>query len=165
MTEITPTPVNDAGSAQNSGRGSGCGRGRMRGGRSVRAHGRGAGRHNQSKYRNTKVFKGSTNDMKDNVFQCYGKLADTQQFTKTVDPLAGYIDKNMDYLKDVASFYRKHQLITIRDPVNLTDEDKKSDTKKLIWKTHVQIYVWRVGTQEKTDKASSPSFGSSVAPP
>ena len=74
-----------------------------------------------------KVFKGSTDDMKDNIFQCYSKSLDKQQFTKKVDVLAGYIDKNMVYPKDVSSVCKKHELSTIRESVDLTDNIVKSD--------------------------------------
>ena len=104
-----------------------------------------------------KVFKGRTDDMKDNIFQCYNESPDKQPFTKTVDALVGYIGKSMDYPKDVASLCRKHKLSTIRESIYLADEEKKSDTKNLIWKTHVQMYVWRVEAQEKKSRASSPS--------
>ena len=70
--------------------------------------------------------------MKDNVFQCYGELPDKQKNTKTVDALAGYINKNMEYPKDAASLCKKYQLSIIKEPVNLTDKEKKSETKKLI---------------------------------
>jgi len=54
-----------------------------------------------------------------------------ENFNKTVDVLPGYIDKNIDYPKDVASLCKKHELRTIRKPVNLTDKEKKIDTKKI----------------------------------
>ena len=78
MSKTTPKPANDAGSAREDIRGSGCGRVRTRGVRDDRGHGRGVSRHNQNTYRTTKFFKGNTNDMKDSFFQCYGKSPDKQ---------------------------------------------------------------------------------------
>ena len=137
MSKATPTPVNNAQSAREVGRETGHGRSRARDGRDGCGRGRGAGRHNKTKYRNTKVFKGNTDDIKYNVFQCYGESPDKQQFNKTVDALAGYIDKNMDYLKDVASLYKKQKLSMIREPVDLTDEEKKSGTNN-----STDFYSW-----------------------
>ena len=71
MSKTLPNPVNDTGSVYKGFSTSGCGRGRTRGGRDDRSSGGGSGRHHQNKYRNTKVFKGSTNGMNDNNFQCY----------------------------------------------------------------------------------------------
>jgi len=55
----------------------------------------------------------------------------------------------MEFFKDVASLCKKYKLDVILEPKNLTDKEKKSDTKKLIWKTHVQLYVRRTEVQEK----------------
>ena len=49
-----------------------------------------------------------------------------------------YIKKNVDFPKDVASLCKKYTLDIILEYKDLTDEKNKSDTKKLIWKTHVQ---------------------------
>ena len=54
-----------------------------------------------------------------------------EKINKTVDALPGYIDKRIDYPKDVASLCKKHELRTMREPVSLTDKKKKSDTKKI----------------------------------
>ena len=149
MIETPQTPVNDTGSVREGVRASGCGRNRTRGRRDICGCDRGACRHHQNEYWNTNVFKGNTDDMKDNVFQCYRKSPDKQQFTKTVEAFTGYIDRNMDYPEDVASLWKKHNLSAIKEPVDLTEEQKKIDTKRLIWETHVKAYVWRVEVQEK----------------
>ena len=86
--------------------------------------------------------------MKDNVFQCYSESSSKQQFTKTMEVLEGYIKKNMNFPKDIASLCKKYTLDGILDPKDLTDEEKKSDAKKLICKTHVQLYVRRTEVQE-----------------
>ena len=87
--------------------------------------------------------------MKGNVFQCFGESPDQQQFTKTIEALAGHISTTMDFPKDVASICKKIKLDIIQEPFDLTEEEEKSATKKLIWKTKVQTYVRRVETQEK----------------
>ena len=126
-----------------SGRGSGRGRGRDgRGGRG----GRGTRRLNN---RNRVVFKGSIDGMKGNVFQCFGESPDKQQYTKTVEALSGYISTTMDFPKDVASICKKTSLEPVEEPADLSEKEKKSETKKLIWKTKVQTYVRRVEAQER----------------
>ena len=87
--------------------------------------------------------------MKENVFQCYGEFPNKQQFTKTIEALAGYTSTTMDFPKDVASICKKMELDTVQEPVDLTEEEAKSATKKLIWKTKVQTYVRRTEAQEK----------------
>ena len=60
--------------------------------------------------------------MKGNVFQCYGESPDKQQFTKTIEALEGYINKNMDFHKDVASICKKMELTDIREPGDHTEQ-------------------------------------------
>ena len=55
-----------------------------------------------------------------------------------MEVLVGYIKKNTDSPKDIASLCKKYELKIILEPKDVTSEEKKSDTKKLIWKTHVQ---------------------------
>ena len=107
------------------------GRGSGRGGR----RGRG-GRYSRNSHIRAK-FKGNTEAMNGNVFQCYGESPDKQQFTKTLEALAGHINKTMDFPKDLASICKKMQLDTVVEPVDLSEEEAKSATKRLIWKTKV----------------------------
>ena len=65
-----------------------------------------------------------------------------------MDALVGYINKNMDYPIDASYLCKNYELIRIKEPVDLNGVEKKSDTKKLIRKTHIQMYVWRVDTKE-----------------
>ena len=66
-----------------------------------------------------------------------------------IKTLAGYINKTVDFPKDVASICKKLEIHEIEEPVNLTTTKKVSDTKKLIRKTKVQTYVRRIEEQEK----------------
>ena len=128
-----------------SGRGSGRGRGRGRDG----SGGRGERCTRRLNNRNRVVFKGSIDGMKGNVFQCFGESPDKQQYTKTVEALSGYISTTMDFPKDVASICKKTSLEPVEEPADLSEKEKKSETKKLIWKTKVQTYVRRVEAQER----------------
>ena len=87
--------------------------------------------------------------MNNHVFQCHGESPDKQQFTKTIEALSGYINKTMDFPKDVASICKNFTTDMIEEPKDLTVAEKESDTKKLIWKTKVQTYVRRIEAQEK----------------
>ena len=132
-----PGRGNEPGRARGRGRGRGGPRGR--GGRSSR----------NSHTRIKTIFNGNTEAMNGNVFQCYGESPDKQQFTKTIEALAGYINTTMDFPKDVASICKKMQLDTVLEPVDLNEEEAKSATKRLIWKTKVQTFVRRTDAQEK----------------
>ena len=87
--------------------------------------------------------------MNGNVFQCYGESPDKQQFIKKIEALAGYISTTMDFPKDVSSICKKIQLDTVLEPDDLSEEEAKSATKILIWKTNVQTFVRRTEAQEK----------------
>ena len=126
MSEEPSPDVSGAESGRGSGRGSGQGRGRGRG-----RYGRGGRGGRGNNKRNTIKFKGNTDAMKDNVFQCFGESPDRQQYTKTVEALTGYISTTMDFPKDVASICKKGTLEVIPEPVDLSEEEKKSETKKL----------------------------------
>ena len=94
--------------------------------------------------------------MKSNVFQCFGESPDQQQFTKTIEALAGHISTTMDFPKDVASICKKIMLDIIQEPFDLTqEEEEKSVTKKLIWKTKVQTYVRKVEPKRRTHRIST----------
>ena len=96
-----------------------------------------------------KYFKGKTPEMNGHVFEGYGESVEKQQYTKTVNALAELISKTMGYPKDIVSICKRFKLNDVKEPEDLTSEEEKSDTKKLIWKTNVQTYVKRVETQEK----------------
>ena len=82
--------------------------------------------------------------MKDNILQCHGKSPDKQQFVKTMKVLAGFIKKNTDFPKDALSLYKKYELDIILEPRNLTDEEIRNNTNKLIWKAYIQLYIRRI---------------------
>jgi hypothetical protein len=86
--------------------------------------------------------------MNGHVFQCNYESNDKQQFSKTIEALAEYIAKNIKYAKDVASLCKTGKLIPIKEPADLSVEDKKSETKVLIWKSTVQSYVTRCEMQD-----------------
>jgi fructose-bisphosphate aldolase class 1 len=97
------------------------------------------------------VFKGNTDDINGHVFQCHIEASDKQQFSKTVEALAEYIAKNIKYAKDVASLCKTGKLAPITEPAaDLSEKEKKSETKKMIWKAMVESFVQRMETRESS---------------
>ena len=60
--------------------------------------------------------------MNGHVFEGYGETIEKQQYSKTVDALAGYITKNMNYPKDLASICKSYSLTKIKEPTDLTEK-------------------------------------------
>jgi hypothetical protein len=126
-----------------AGRGGG-GRGRGHGGR-----GRGRGDRNRNNrsgapVRSTAVaaFKGNTDGLKGNVFQCHGENADKGQFLKTVGVLEEHINKTFTYPQDLASVCKSLKIEPLVQPPNLSKEDYEQDMgKKLMWETSMKTYT------------------------
>ena len=87
--------------------------------------------------------------MNGHVFQCHNEAANASQFLKTIEALSEYINKNLNFLKDLASHCEDHNVPEIEEPKDLTSEEEKSKTKSLIWETKVKAYVKRCDKQEK----------------
>jgi len=94
------------------------------------------------------LSKGKTLGIYGHVFQCHNEVASNGQFLKTVEALEEYISKTLDYAKDLKSLCKSYEISTIDVPLDMTIEDQKSETKKLVWKTKVQTYMKRVKTRE-----------------
>ena len=154
---MSDSPVDPGASTINSPGAGGRGRGGRRGG--GRGDGRGGGRGGRdrgggrathpNRPKTPKIFRGSTDGMQGNVFQGYDESPDKQQFTKTLEALSTYMSTHMDFPKDVASICKRMKRDIIQEPSDLTEEELKSATKKLIWKTRVQSFVRRIEAQEK----------------
>ena len=86
--------------------------------------------------------------MNGHVFQCHNEVASSSQFQKTVEALEEYVNKTLEYAKDLKSLCKTYEVRTIAVPTDLTTEDQESKTKKLIWKTEVQTHIKRVDMQE-----------------
>ena len=76
--------------------------------------------------------------MNGHVFQCHNEVASSSQFQKTVEALEEYVNKTLDYAKDLKSLCKTYEVCKIDEPTDLTTEDQTSETKKLIWKTKIQ---------------------------
>jgi len=105
-------------------------------------------RHQQTR-KQTSTFKGNTDDMNGHVFQCKKESQDKQEYLKTVEALGEYISKTLDYPRDMAGLCKSYTIPVLIEPQDLTEEEMKSETKKLIWKTKVTNFVKREEIQEK----------------
>jgi len=97
----------------------------------------------------TSSFKGNTDDMNGHVFQCKKESQDKQEYLKTVEALGEYISKTLDYPRDMAGLCKSYTIPVLIEPQDLTEEETKSETKKLIWKTKVTNFVKQEEIQEK----------------
>jgi len=87
--------------------------------------------------------------MNGHVFQCKKESQDKQEYLKTVEALGEYISKTLDYPRDMAGLCKSYTIPVLIEPQDLTEEEMKSETKKLIWKTKVTNFVKREEIQEK----------------
>lgn len=126
-----------------SGRTGGRGRGPGRG------PGRGRGGQPRHPTRKTTVFKGNTDAMNGHVFQCQKETQDKSAYLKTVEALGEYISKTLDYPRDITGLCKNFTVPVLTEPADLSEDERKSETKKLIWKTQVINFVKRQETQEK----------------
>ena len=83
------------------------------------------------------------------VFQCHNKTPGTQQFMKTVEALLEYINKTLNYTKDLAQLCKDYKVPIIAQPADLMDEEQKSKTSAVIWETKVKASVKTLDEQEK----------------
>ena len=136
----TENPTNDNPDPRN---------GKRNGPNKVRA-GRGYRKGNNNVRRNHgPVFKGETSEMNGNVFQCYGETTNKQQFIKIMEMLEYYIRTTMIFSKDIRPICITYEVPTIEEHKDLTDIEKASAVKKLLWETKVKTHFKHITEQEK----------------
>ena len=115
-----------------------------RGGRTGRGRGRNAGRgHARPSNRTSGTgFKGDTELMNGNVFECFEEQRDRRQFVKTKDALEAYLTKITKHPEDFASLFdddmAEPELIM---PVELGDD--ASTIERAIWDQELKEFVKR----------------------
>jgi hypothetical protein len=87
--------------------------------------------------------------MNGHVFQCQKETQDKSAYLKTVEALGEYISKTLDYPRDITGLCKNFTVPVLTEPADLSEDERKSETKKLIWKTQVINFVKRQETQEK----------------
>ena len=123
--------------ATSTGRGNGGGRGRGRNRFRGRGQGQGAVRATRSK------FRGDTEEMNGNVFECFDEQADRRQYAKTMEALEGYAKKHLRFPDDLSSIFAD----TMSTPTLLEPNDPitpATRTSEMIWAEEVKEYVKRV---------------------
>jgi hypothetical protein len=86
-TVSTGVSSNQSGRFQGRGRHQGCG---------------GGTRQRSTDSVDTARFKGATDSMNGNDFECYNEQSDRRQYAKSIEALEGYVKKNLDFSEDVA---------------------------------------------------------------
>jgi hypothetical protein len=160
ITAGTSQQVSTAGTS-NTESSEGRGRSRYYRGRGGRGRGRGQGGrgHSRTGERSTRSttttsFKGNTDGMKGNVFQCHGETTDKQQYTRTVGVLGEHINKTFTYPQDVASVCKSFKLEEVKQPDNIDKDVYDKDIgKRLIWEMSMKAYVKRLEMAESNARA------------
>ena len=100
-------------------------------------------------------FKGNTDGMKGNVFQCHGETTDKQQFIKTVGVLEEHINKTFTNPETIAPMCKTFVIPTIKRPKNLTKTEYEDDmVKREIWKNEIKTYMKKLETLEGNKRAA-----------
>ena len=136
---MSATPDATTSGSLASGHGSTGGRGR----RDIRPHGSRGGRaRTQATSNNRGIFKGSTEGMNGNVFECYEEQSDRRQYAKTLEVLDGYVRKTLKYSEDLAPLFADTMAVPMVDMPDDLDDDAGL-TMKMIFAEEVKTYVKR----------------------
>ena len=127
---ITGATASEAGGRTGGRQGRGDRGGRGRGGA------RSGGRSTTSRTTRA-VFKGATEEMQGNVFECYDEQVDRRQYVKTMEALEIYTKKNLKFYEDVKPLFA----VTMTAPNIPLPEEPGTETtemEKIIWKERVK---------------------------
>jgi hypothetical protein len=144
MSTTDPAPATASTSAAPaSGRGGGRG-GNRRGNRAGRGH-TGQPATGSTTAARKFTFKGDTEELNGNVFECYEEQNDRRQYAKSLQALEAYSRKSMDGAADLSSLFEDTPTKpTLVEPENLSVTDSASEVKKLIFKEKVRRFVQRI---------------------
>lgn len=122
-----------------TGRGSQGGRGR--GGGRNGGHGQQGGRGGTHRPPRI-IFKGDTEGMNGNVFQCFEEQTDCRQFAKTWEALGAYVAKSIKQNDDLAPLFEEDMRTPVLDkPEKIADNADEVD--KAIWQLELNDFVKR----------------------
>ena len=71
-------------------------------------------------------FKGNTEEMNGNVFECYEEVDDHLQYGNTIEALDAYARKNLFYADDLAPLFEKKAMVPSIERPEETDEEANS---------------------------------------
>ena len=119
-----------------------AGRGQARGGR-ARTQGRG-GRGTGGRFGATSVstrnnFKGTTEEMQGNVFECHNEQRDRRQFAKSMEHLEIYSKKKFQHFQDLAPLFAVNMSTPVV-PIPAEPIDEPTEMSRIIWKEAVKSY-------------------------
>ncbi|KAI2491005.1 hypothetical protein MHU86_23573 [Fragilaria crotonensis] len=121
------------------------GQGAGRGGRNRTGASSGRGQQGRTSHRPTRTnFKGDTEGMNANVFECFEEQTDRRQFTKTLEAPEAYVKKSLKFAEDMTALFADEmeeprlELPTELDP-------GVSTVEKAIWDEELREFVKRKG--------------------
>ena len=116
-----------------------------RGGRGGRNNPRGNGQGGRGLQRPARTnFKGDTEGMNGNVFECFEEQADRRQFAKTREALEAYAKKNLKFAEDMAQLFADDMMEPVLELPMALDDDA-SIVEKAIWAEELREFVKRKG--------------------
>ena len=89
---------------------------RRRGNRAGRGNGAGTAGGQSTRTRTVTSFKGNTEEMNGNVFECYEEVDDHLQYGNTIEALDAYARKNLFYSADLAPLFGKKATVPLSTP-------------------------------------------------
>ena len=98
------------------------------------------------------------------VFQCHNEVASNSQFQKTVEALEEYVNKTLDYAKDLKSLCNTYETCKIDEPMDLTTEDQKSETKSSSGRPKCKHTYSALMRKRATSRTFFQRYGDNVAP-
>jgi len=87
-------------------------------------------------------FVGETVEMNGHVFQTFKESQDKRQYTKTMEALQRYVNKNCKYAGDLDSLF-KPEKPTITPPADISSDDATDTIKLLKWTESTKTYFRR----------------------
>jgi hypothetical protein len=80
--------------------------------------------------------------MNGHVFQTFNESQDKRQYTKTLEALQRYVNKNCKYASDLDELFKLEEP-TITRPEDISAEDVKDQIKLLKWTEDAKAYIRR----------------------
>lgn len=94
-------------------------------------------------HKRTKIkFEGETAEMNGHVFQTFGESMDKRQFTKTMEALKRYINKQCKHAGDMSELF-DFKNPTVTEPTDITVDEARDAIKMLRWTEKTKKYLRR----------------------
>ena len=93
-------------------------------------------------------FVPSTKEMNNHIFQCPHETSDKNQYNRTVEELASYVRKDLDYGQDMAYLIRNEKAPTMSGPEKI-NHATASEEDKFMWKEQMKELFVRKKTYKQ----------------